>query len=283
MWRQLAADRELPELSAASRRNRRQGLHRRPRLAPRSRRWPRRSCAAPSSSRGRSARPPPASTSRAVCGRSCASRLGDEVAAIEMGDVGRLPNFMGASSTTAPSSGSGRHRGGPGHGYEILAGGGTDDSEGWFVRPTVIVGGRPRRTGCCATELFGPVVTVHVYDDGASTRALGSSTKTTPTRSPAGSSPRTARPSGWREPPSLQRRQLLHQRQADRGGGRAAALRRGQGVGDGRQGGLALEPHPLGQPEGDQGDLRPAPGVPPPVPGLRPVRAGGRTPSRWWG
>jgi 1-pyrroline-5-carboxylate dehydrogenase len=46
---------------------------------------------------------------------------------------------------------------------EIVAGGGYDKSKGYFVEPTVIVAKDPKYTTMCE-ELFGPVVTVHVYD-----------------------------------------------------------------------------------------------------------------------
>jgi 1-pyrroline-5-carboxylate dehydrogenase len=46
----------------------------------------------------------------------------------------------------------------------ILVGGGTDDSEGFFVEPTVIETTDPAfRT--MREELFGPVVTAYVYDE----------------------------------------------------------------------------------------------------------------------
>ncbi|GAB3280171.1 L-glutamate gamma-semialdehyde dehydrogenase [Parasphingorhabdus pacifica] len=47
---------------------------------------------------------------------------------------------------------------------EILAGGGYDDSEGYFVQPTVLVGSDPLDEAF-TTEYFGPIVAVHVYDD----------------------------------------------------------------------------------------------------------------------
>jgi 1-pyrroline-5-carboxylate dehydrogenase len=46
---------------------------------------------------------------------------------------------------------------------EIVAGGGYDKSKGYFVEPTVIVAKDPKYATMCE-ELFGPVVTVHVYD-----------------------------------------------------------------------------------------------------------------------
>ncbi|GET45164.1 L-glutamate gamma-semialdehyde dehydrogenase [Capnocytophaga felis] len=47
---------------------------------------------------------------------------------------------------------------------EIFVGGGYDKSEGYFIEPTVIVTTNPKYT-TMETELFGPVVTVYVYDD----------------------------------------------------------------------------------------------------------------------
>ncbi len=49
--------------------------------------------------------------------------------------------------------------------YEIIAGGTTDDSTGYFVEPTVVVTTDPRSRLACE-EIFGPVLTVYVYDDG---------------------------------------------------------------------------------------------------------------------
>lgn len=47
---------------------------------------------------------------------------------------------------------------------EIIVGGNYDKSKGWFVEPTVIVTTDPHYT-TMETELFGPVVTVYVYED----------------------------------------------------------------------------------------------------------------------
>ncbi|RSK47345.1 L-glutamate gamma-semialdehyde dehydrogenase [Hymenobacter rigui] len=46
---------------------------------------------------------------------------------------------------------------------EIVAGGNYDKSKGYFIEPTVIVTKDPKYVTMCE-ELFGPVVTVHVYD-----------------------------------------------------------------------------------------------------------------------
>ena len=46
---------------------------------------------------------------------------------------------------------------------EIIAGGKYDKSNGWFIEPTVIVAKDPKYVTMCE-ELFGPVLTLHVYD-----------------------------------------------------------------------------------------------------------------------
>jgi 1-pyrroline-5-carboxylate dehydrogenase len=47
---------------------------------------------------------------------------------------------------------------------EILVGGECDDSEGWYVRPTIIVAKSPDYISMC-DEIFGPVMTIYVYED----------------------------------------------------------------------------------------------------------------------
>jgi 1-pyrroline-5-carboxylate dehydrogenase len=47
---------------------------------------------------------------------------------------------------------------------EIVMGGNYDKSKGWFIEPTVILAKKPMYTSMCE-ELFGPVLTVYVYED----------------------------------------------------------------------------------------------------------------------
>ncbi|NJX14504.1 L-glutamate gamma-semialdehyde dehydrogenase [Tamlana crocina] len=54
---------------------------------------------------------------------------------------------------------------------EIIAGGNYDKSKGYFVEPTVIVTQDPKYTTMC-TELFGPVLTIYVYEDDAYAETL---------------------------------------------------------------------------------------------------------------
>ena len=49
---------------------------------------------------------------------------------------------------------------------EIIAGGGYDKSKGYFIEPTVIVSTDAKYETMC-TELFGPVITILIYDDAA--------------------------------------------------------------------------------------------------------------------
>lgn len=46
----------------------------------------------------------------------------------------------------------------------IIAGGGYDKSKGYFIEPTVLVTNDPTYTTMCE-EIFGPVLTIYVYDD----------------------------------------------------------------------------------------------------------------------
>jgi 1-pyrroline-5-carboxylate dehydrogenase len=50
-------------------------------------------------------------------------------------------------------------------GVDVLVGGGTDDSRGWFVDPTVITVTDPLDEAM-TTEYFGPILTVHIFEDG---------------------------------------------------------------------------------------------------------------------
>ncbi|MDN3492942.1 L-glutamate gamma-semialdehyde dehydrogenase [Winogradskyella bathintestinalis] len=54
---------------------------------------------------------------------------------------------------------------------EIIAGGNYDKSKGYFIEPTVIVTTNPKYTTMC-TELFGPVITIYVYEDDTYSETL---------------------------------------------------------------------------------------------------------------
>jgi 1-pyrroline-5-carboxylate dehydrogenase len=92
--------------------------------------------------------------------------LADQVASIPMGDVADFRNFMGAvineRSFDRQAEAIAEARSRPDH--TVLVGGDTDASEGWFVRPTVVVAEDPS-SRLLREELFGPVLTVMVYPD----------------------------------------------------------------------------------------------------------------------
>jgi 1-pyrroline-5-carboxylate dehydrogenase len=56
-------------------------------------------------------------------------------------------------------------------GQEILVGGNYDKSKGYFIEPTVIVANDPKYVTMCE-ELFGPILTVFVYDESKWTETL---------------------------------------------------------------------------------------------------------------
>jgi 1-pyrroline-5-carboxylate dehydrogenase len=89
-------------------------------------------------------------------------RLASEVDALPMGDVADFRNFLGAVidrnsfKTQATAIDEARET------AAVVAGGEYDDSDGWFVRPTVVETEDPNFR-LLKEELFGPVVTAFVY------------------------------------------------------------------------------------------------------------------------
>jgi 1-pyrroline-5-carboxylate dehydrogenase len=58
-----------------------------------------------------------------------------------------------------------------GSGVKIIAGGNCDKSKGYFIEPTVIETNDPKYVTMCE-ELFGPILTLHVYDENKYEEAL---------------------------------------------------------------------------------------------------------------
>jgi len=54
---------------------------------------------------------------------------------------------------------------------EIIVGGNYDKTKGYFIEPTVVVTSNPKYTTMC-TELFGPVITIYVYDENEYSETL---------------------------------------------------------------------------------------------------------------
>ena len=94
-------------------------------------------------------------------------RMRADLAALRMGDVRDFKNFVGAvidaASFRKQQQAIAAARAARGK-AEVVFGGECDDSQGFFVQPTVIEAKDPAYETMC-TELFGPVLTVHVYED----------------------------------------------------------------------------------------------------------------------
>ncbi|MFJ3580798.1 L-glutamate gamma-semialdehyde dehydrogenase [Streptomyces sp. NPDC090127] len=89
-----------------------------------------------------------------------------EVDGIKMGDVTDLTNFVGAviDERSFAKNKAAIDRAKADETCTIVAGGTYDDSEGYFVRPTVIACTDPENE-VFTTEYFGPILAIHVYED----------------------------------------------------------------------------------------------------------------------
>ncbi|MEZ0313065.1 MAG: L-glutamate gamma-semialdehyde dehydrogenase [Myxococcota bacterium] len=92
-------------------------------------------------------------------------RVEAEVNAIKMGDISDFRNFMGAViDKKSFESIRGYIEAGKSGGAKVWLGGECNSEVGWFVRPTVVVADDPKHK-LMREEIFGPVLTVYVYDD----------------------------------------------------------------------------------------------------------------------
>jgi 1-pyrroline-5-carboxylate dehydrogenase len=123
--------------------------------------------------------------SRAYLPRSLWPALQERVAALTaslaVGDPADPRTFSGAvidrAAFTRITGYLALARATPGH--RILCGGGADDSVGWFVEPTVVVTDDPR-SRLMQEEIFGPVLTVWVYEDARLDEAVALCESTSP-------------------------------------------------------------------------------------------------------
>jgi 1-pyrroline-5-carboxylate dehydrogenase len=107
--------------------------------------------------------------------------VGEQVERIRVGDVADLGNFMGAviderafrrlqeAIAIARSSPD----------AEVLLGGGSDDSQGWFIEPTLVRTTDPSFE-LMQRELFGPLLCVYVYPDDRYEEILELANETSP-------------------------------------------------------------------------------------------------------
>lgn len=116
--------------------------------------------------------------SRAFVARSVWAKMGDDflaaTEALTYGDVTDLSNYGGAVIDDRAYAKSARavERAKSAPGVTIAVGGECDDSEGYFVRPTVFLSDDPTDEAF-RDEYFGPILAVHVYDDDAWDDVLG--------------------------------------------------------------------------------------------------------------
>jgi 1-pyrroline-5-carboxylate dehydrogenase len=92
-------------------------------------------------------------------------RVVEDVKGIRMGDVADFSNFMGAVIDEKAMRGHAEALELAKREAKVLVGGEVDDAEGFFVQPTVIETTDPDFR-LMKEELFGPIVTAYVYDEG---------------------------------------------------------------------------------------------------------------------
>jgi 1-pyrroline-5-carboxylate dehydrogenase len=102
--------------------------------------------------------------------RECLTAM---LAQVSVGDVADFQNFMGAviDAASFAKQREAIEAARQSSEAEIVAGGECDDGQGWFVQPTVILARNPRYD-TMQRELFGPVLTVWIYDDREFEEAL---------------------------------------------------------------------------------------------------------------
>src|SRR5262249_54260130 len=83
---------------------------------------------------------------------------------IRMGDVADFRNFMGAVIDGKAFDKIGEYLQAARQGARVVHGGGAQGKKGFFIEPTLVETDEPRHRPL-GEEIFGPVVTAHVYDD----------------------------------------------------------------------------------------------------------------------
>ena len=93
------------------------------------------------------------------------AHLQEDLASMKMGVVDNFSNFINAViSESAFDSIAGYIDQAKADGVEVVAGGNHDKTKGYFIEPTVLRADDPKYTTMCE-EIFGPVLTVYVYED----------------------------------------------------------------------------------------------------------------------
>lgn len=93
------------------------------------------------------------------------SKLVAEVKTMKMGKVDDFTNFVNAVIDEKSFNSIKKYIDGVAgsNDAKIICGGNCDSSNGWFIEPTIIEASNPKYVTMCE-EIFGPVLTIHVYD-----------------------------------------------------------------------------------------------------------------------
>ncbi len=93
-------------------------------------------------------------------------RLEQQTAALKVGDVQEFDSFMGAviDQASFETCKGYLERAKASSDCEIVTGGNCDDSKGWFVQPTILLCKTPYYESM-VEEIFGPILSVYVYED----------------------------------------------------------------------------------------------------------------------
>ncbi len=92
--------------------------------------------------------------------------LGDDLDSMKMGSPEDTSNFINAviDNRAFDKLSSFIEQAKKDKDADVIFGGNFDDSKGYFIEPTVILTTNPKYETMC-TELFGPVLTIYVYED----------------------------------------------------------------------------------------------------------------------
>jgi 1-pyrroline-5-carboxylate dehydrogenase len=121
--------------------------------------------------------------SRAYLPRSLWDRIRDETVAmiedIRVGDVRDFRNFMGAVIDKRAFTKISEYIGEAKQSARVVTGGACRDGDGYFISPTLVETDDPAHR-LMREEIFGPVITVYVYDDAKWTDILRTVDQTSP-------------------------------------------------------------------------------------------------------
>src|SRR5262245_807640 len=111
--------------------------------------------------------------SRSLWENGVREQLVDVTRSLSFGDVTDFSHFGGAviDSRAFAKHKAVLERAASSSTLEVLTGGSCDDSVGYFVQPTVLLGSDPMQD-VFTTEWFGPILAVHVFDDADYSKVL---------------------------------------------------------------------------------------------------------------